>query len=376
MSHFVLLVAVTPTGGDVETKLSEMLHPFDENEQVEKYKAYEDCGTAENYWLYTSLQTTSEEVSKGDRSSVRPYKPDEFGISSGFDTKRTEDEQWADMEKEAEDFKQFSTPPTWPEVIAYANNRWYPEGEDQDNEGSYLYYDEEADKAYTWSTYNPNSKWDWYSIGGRWNGYFPVKRPFDAEKDSAALIQGRPSWTNEDEIRLPWRTDGGPVRLLDLESLRDEKGTEAATRYDLYQSLVEGLPEALTWSVFVDYAQAATGTRAERTEAWDKARLDYRAQPRVSVIKDTEEFRWGMTGCEVKEFSVSRDYYIETARNAAVPGYALMTTEGDWVTPGDMGWFGMSNASDEDTAMFKSKANEYIDGLDPETLLVAVDCHI
>ena len=24
-------------------------------------------------------------------------------------------------------------------------------------------------------TYNPNSKWDWYVIGGRWNGFLPLK---------------------------------------------------------------------------------------------------------------------------------------------------------------------------------------------------------
>ena len=24
-------------------------------------------------------------------------------------------------------------------------------------------------------TYNPNSKWDWYSIGGRWGGFLPLK---------------------------------------------------------------------------------------------------------------------------------------------------------------------------------------------------------
>ena len=24
------------------------------------------------------------------------------------------------------------------------------------------------------STYNPNSKWDWYTIGGRWSGYLPA----------------------------------------------------------------------------------------------------------------------------------------------------------------------------------------------------------
>lgn len=28
----------------------------------------------------------------------------------------------------------------------------------------------EDGRLYHWSTYNPNSKWDWYSIGGRWDG--------------------------------------------------------------------------------------------------------------------------------------------------------------------------------------------------------------
>lgn len=27
------------------------------------------------------------------------------------------------------------------------------------------------------STYNPDSKWDWYIIGGRWNGYLPLIDP-------------------------------------------------------------------------------------------------------------------------------------------------------------------------------------------------------
>lgn len=376
MSHFVLLVALDkPENGDVEGKLAEMLAPFDENTEVEKYKAYEDCGAAVNYWLYTSLASTAEEVAKGDRSSVRPYKPNEFGISSAYDTKRTEEEQWADMQVEAEKFKEFSNPPTWPEVVAYTNNRWYPEGENEENYYSILHYEEETDRAYTWSTYNPDSKWDWYQIGGRWSGYFPVKLPFEPEYANR-LVFGRQSWTNEGKPREAWTTDGGPKGLLDLDGLRDKKGAEAATRYDLYQSLVEGLPEALPWSVFMDYAQAATGTRQERSEAWDKARADYREQPRVSKVRDHEEFRWGMSGCEIKEFSVSREFYVEKARQEAVPGFALMTKTGDWVTPGDMGWFGMSDGSEEDTAMFKAKANGYIESLTDDTLLVAVDLHI
>jgi hypothetical protein len=37
------------------------------------------------------------------------------------------------------------------------------------------------------STYNPDSKWDWYDIGGRWNGFLPLK-----EKDD----NGNPICTN------------------------------------------------------------------------------------------------------------------------------------------------------------------------------------
>lgn len=48
-------------------------------------------------------------------------------------------------------------------------------GYDIDEEGNLL------------TTYNPDSKWDWYDIGGRWNGFLPLK-----EKDD----NGNPICTN------------------------------------------------------------------------------------------------------------------------------------------------------------------------------------
>lgn len=375
MSHFVTIVAMEPTE-DVEGKLAEMLAPYDENKEVPEYREYED-GPAENYWLYTSAKSTAEEVANNDRSSVKPYKPNEIGFSSAFDNRNTEEEQWEKLKKEAEAFKQFSSPPTWPEVIEYANNRWYPEGETEENRQSILRYDEEQDKAYTYSTYNPESKWDWYSIGGRWSGYFPIRGDLTVEA-SRLLITGRRSWTNQGETPDPWACDGGPKGLLDLDALRDKKGAEAAKRYDLYQEIVEDLPEALPWRVFADdaAAQAALTTgRGEITAVWDEARRLYNEQERVRRTKQHDEFKWSFD-CTVEEFSVGREFYIEKARNEAVPGYALVTTTGEWVAPGEMGWFGMSSESKEDMAMFKAKVNGYIDGLSDDTLLIAVDLHI
>ena len=376
MSHFVVLVAMEPTD-DPESQLAKMLAPYDEGMEVDEYKDYEE-GPAENYWPYTSVKRTAAEVANNDRSSVRPYKPQEFGISSAYDTKRTEDQQWADLQKEAAAFETaFSNPPTWPEIVAYANERWYPEGETEENRSSYMHYDAEQDRAYTWSTYSPDSKWDWYQIGGRWSGYFPVKQPIVSE-DLGDLIHGRRSWTNQDQPREAFTVDGGPVRLLDLELLRDRKGIEAGERYDAYQALVQDLPEALPFRLFSEDAQGRvelTDNRQEINEIWDEARAAFGRQPRVEAARNSEEFRFSFE-CLITEFSVSREFYVETARNAAVPGYALVTTDGSWVAPGKMGWFGMSSDSEEDMAMFKAKANGYVEGLDPDTLLIAVDCHI
>src|SRR5690606_6757529 len=43
-------------------------------------------------------------------------------------------------------------------VIAWHKATW---GEDVERDD---------DGLYSWTTYNPQSKWDWYQIGGRWSG--------------------------------------------------------------------------------------------------------------------------------------------------------------------------------------------------------------
>jgi len=44
--------------------------------------------------------------------------------------------------------------------------------EDWNNKPGYI---DDDKNIYTYSTYNPNSKWDWYQVGGRWTGYFKLK---------------------------------------------------------------------------------------------------------------------------------------------------------------------------------------------------------
>lgn len=64
------------------------------------------------------------------------------------------------------------------------------------------------------------------------------------------------------------------------------------------------------------------------------------------------------------------------AHLAAVPGYALITTEGEWIAPGRMGWWGMSSETADDRDQYRKQVNDYIDALPDSARLIAVDCHI
>lgn len=73
------------------------------------------------------------------------------------------------------------------------------------DKGLFISYEDAWEQAKNWgykvdskenlvTTYNPNSKWDWYSVGGRWNNYIYLK-----EKDP----EGNPIQVNQayfDEI--------------------------------------------------------------------------------------------------------------------------------------------------------------------------------
>ena len=57
--------------------------------------------------------------------------------------------------------------------------------------------------------------------------------------------------------------------------------------------------------------------------------------------------------------------------------YSILDENGDWHEAGSMGWFGMSNASDEECAKHHDEYHKnHLEGTDPETIIAVVDCHI
>lgn len=366
MSHFSLIVAL-PGNSDVETELADRLAPYDENESVDPYPSYED-GTAADHWWYKSLKGDAEAVANNDHSSIRPYNPNMIGWSSA-ESRKTPDEQWAEMVRDAEVYNSLPDPVTWPALVD-AHNRYYCHGEPH-SDGERLYYEPETDRAFTYSTYNPKSKWDYWRIGGRWGRYFPLKE--DVSLFDSRLIRMGLSWewrdTPADERPSASNVEGGPKGLLDLEGLRDAKEKEAAKDYDEFWEFASAYPSAKSWQTVLKECEHLGDGYVER------AREIYRSQPLVAAMNEHRKYRtfWGSP---LDEYSGDREEFLAKARRDAVPGYALLTLEREWLAPGEMGWFGMSSDDETSQKLYKEKANEYLDSLDDDVILVALDLHI
>lgn len=137
MSHFSVYVFTTEKGKDVE----ELLAPYDEDIDVAPYVAF-----------------TREEAIADERKSLENYKNSWFYQEYLKDPKAYE-EKHKDNPEHLEYLRNFQNMfDTITDEELYQKKKDYYEDDMVTPKGDLL------------STYNPNSKWDWYSIGGRWSG--------------------------------------------------------------------------------------------------------------------------------------------------------------------------------------------------------------
>jgi hypothetical protein len=352
MSHYTVLVAIDPTNPERRT-LEAALAPFDENTEVEPYRVYEE-GDASGYWLYSSLKRAAQHVADG--TGILPYEPNSIGYSNRA-SRETPGEQLAKLQADADAFHALPDPVRWADVVKLHAERY---GDDCDR----LYLAEDG-RAYTVSTYSKLSRWDWWQTGGRWTGWFQVRPEYVGHP---GVINGKPG-TMTAANTDPDKCDGGPKRVLDLARTRDWAQVDEAENYAKFQKLVEGTPEAELWSSFIARHEA---DKAGYPIDW--AREVYHAQPRVQALKGTDFDFW--TADALERFQRPREEVLARAAARAVPGFATLTLDGQWKEPGEMGWFGMSTDTPETQDEYYAWANEYVDSLDDEIVLVLVDVHI
>jgi predicted acetyltransferase len=305
MSHFTVLVKVNADrlvkhNGNIIEAVAEMLSPYREGDCPQEHMKFNDC-TAE------VVEETSGEIAKEIAEEV-------------------ESDNRSGLERLAEVAKRFG----------------YVE-----HEGKYGYWE------------NPNSKWDWYQIGGRWTGLLPVV------EDAVTAMNGEPGLMTEENSDTNY-ADIVIVQELDRNRMNLDVEEGINKFWDKYQRILKinngeiNPTEDDRWLEYeVNYILSNIGIRrCVREEARDnngQITVDplYEIDP-FTIDDLRNKYRWNW------EFST----------------YAVVDDDG-WHEKGKMGWWGVSSESVEEAERWdKSYVNAFINSEELDTILVVVDAHI
>lgn len=203
--------------------------------------------------------------------------------------------------------------------------------------GTFYYEEQEAYGYY----YNPDAFYDWYSIGGRWSDMFLVK------DDCGEYGIADRSWTCADkETKAPdgyrW-TCAARKKDIAWQTMYDWELEKAKLRYArLAQAFETGtLPEGMHGIITED------GIRIFGEPVYHKGETENQYLERYIKLK-------------------RKKYPINI--------YAFLT-EGIWTVVERFIPDG-ENSRFEDNVDWEDDLEQFIDGLDDETVLVSVDCHM
>jgi hypothetical protein len=300
MSHSTVLVI----GEDPEL----MLEPYNEDIQVEAYRSYEKAATPQEFWYFdkaVNVDGLALEVSK---------LPSEV---------------------------------TWPELIEFLNTKW-------GDEEPYR-YDFELDRMYQMSTYNPQSKWDWYTLGGRWTGFFKLL-------DQGAGAIGHPG-IGTSPAKPGW-VDQARKYAIDWEGMRAEAEAEAVSRHAQVRAALSGLPPITKFST----------VRAMFPDNLDAARKFYHEQPGMQALRTNKLDTFMGEPVEVYHLDAEDPLgaYVAEKRRNAVLTFAILNKDG-WHERGDMGWWGIVTDEKDD---WPETATRLMDEADEGALFSVYDVHI
>ena len=194
----------------------------------------------------------------------------------------------------------------------------------------YRYHEEQNDYGY-WE--NPNAKWDWWIIGGRWAGLLTVS------ESNKNFIVGQPSLFGSNEN--PYQVKNGYMhvdcaRVKDLVFPNREKSYEQAIRF---------------WEMKVEGKEPTTEEEKELLK-WDFYKVEYYTR----TYKDKETY----AQCE-----------------STFHTYAIIDKDGRWNAKGEMGWWGISTSDEGVEVQYIKYYRKYVfDNATDNDYITIVDCHI
>jgi len=298
MSHYAVGVLVHKI-----EDLDNALKPYDENMVVPVY-----------------IEETKEEIIKRVRKEIKEYA--ESGAYAQWKQNPIKYESECNNKNHIEYLKnEFPKKLNWTDEECYQDEIKWHEADQLDENGSVL------------STYNPNSKWDWHVIGGRWKNKILV------QEDCKDYVIGESSWFNQDErieeVPKGYRwCDGAKVSDIQFEKIEELSNQSYEKELRFWEIVVDG---------------------DELKEGEEQPHNLYKVEYYLKRYKDKETY---------------------AKLSSSFKTYALLC-DGIWYEKGEMGWFGCDNATLNSELAYLDKFNEVISNpINQDKYFIIVDCHI
>ncbi len=326
MSHFTVLV-VTDTGPlmDGDPTLKEALQPFHE---------FECTGDHDEYIVWIDEHDEFAAEFDGYTTHI-PYVFDAAGnpVASKYDDRfkaqgiRTESDPFPSSTFCVPDgmtVKSVAPCEVYGSMREYMED-WHGYGDDHIDENG---------RFGRWT--NPNAKWDWWTVGGRWGGSLTTK--------GGSKVN---SWM--------W---GG----IDIDAMRS-KAERDARRIFAVLSLTIGdaeLPDS--WASIRD-----------RSSDINAAREEFNTNAAVVRLSENKEFLWDQPYW-IEVYRNGLDSYVAQERAKATQFFAILK-DGVWHERGEMGWFGFVS-NEKETDRWNEEYASILESIKPEQFVTVVDCHI
>lgn len=226
---------------------------------------------------------------------------------------------------------------------------------------------------------NPNAKWDWWTVGGRWSGklaagHDPHTDPANFERCFLCNGTGRRadmecrdgcngcSGTGRMLKHAPkWRDCGNVAQAKDIsfDKIRDAGGQKFGAIWDKRRAAVgdHEIPD-------FEALREKHGIEVARDLYWNSPAMKALSEAGESFL-DRED---------IDLLRGPREAAVEAGRFDALSTFAFVK-DGQWHERGEMGWFACVH-DEKDKAAWQREFNAMLDTLPPEAWVAIIDCHI
>ena len=331
MSHFTVMVI----GDDVEYQLA----PFHE---------YECTGVDDEYVI--DVDQTDE---------INSWLDETIYVGESKETGKPD--YWFNVESAKE------------KLVTYTEmkrSEWFEATEeDLDAEIRDYFGAEKKDDGKYYRHTNPNAKWDWYQVGGRWSGALKLKDPTLGQL-------GDRSWTNRDQPTPTGYADITTKGNIDLEGMQAEIREKKSKEFDMLEEAIGDI-KPLSRNATLERIKAEGGTVEDALTVYNDSEF-HKAIKKYEKENDVEI---GYLFGDIYEdfylhlpLNQARVRYVETAALNALTPFAFVKDQ-QWVERGEMGWWAcVSDEKDKDA--WATEFLKMFKELSDDTLITMVDCHI